>query len=72
MIDSWELEHGLNPLVDDADEDPDADKYTNYEEFLRGTDPMVAEYVESPIILWIAVPSAAVVLLGAAVYVYRR
>lgn len=39
MPDGWEVEHGLNPLVDDADEDPDGDNFTNLHEYLIGTDP---------------------------------
>lgn len=42
MIDSWEIQFELNPLVDDADEDLDGDGKTNYEEFLEGTDPLVS------------------------------
>jgi len=72
MIDSWELDNGLDPLVNDADENPDNDQYTNYQEFLHGTDPNVSDIVESSLTLWIAVPSAAIVLLGVAVYVIQR
>ena len=43
MIDSWEIENGLNPLVNDANENPDNDQYTNYEEFLHGTDPNISD-----------------------------
>ncbi len=39
MPDAWEIEHDLNPLVDDADEDPDKDGITNLEEYLAGSDP---------------------------------
>jgi hypothetical protein len=41
MPDNWELEHGLNPLVDDASEDPDEDGRTNLDEYLGDTDPHV-------------------------------
>jgi hypothetical protein len=39
MTDGWEVEHGLNPMTDDAGEDPDNDGLTNHEESLTGTDP---------------------------------
>jgi hypothetical protein len=39
MPDTWENNYGLEPLADDANEDPDKDKLTNYEEFLKGSDP---------------------------------
>jgi hypothetical protein len=39
MPDEWEIIHFLDPLVDDADDDPDEDGYTNLEEYLADTDP---------------------------------
>lgn len=72
LPDAWELANGLNPLVKSADEDPDDDGYTNLEEYLRGSDPQIAEVVEPPYLLWIGVPSAAIVLIGAAMYLVRR
>jgi len=39
MPDGWEVAHGLDPLSDDADEDLDKDRISNYEEFLLGSDP---------------------------------
>jgi Leucine-rich repeat (LRR) protein len=39
MPDGWELAYGLNPFVDDAEEDLDEDGLSNLEEFLRGTLP---------------------------------
>ncbi len=72
MIDSWELANGLNPLVNDAYENPDEDEYTNIEEYLRGSDPQVAEETEPLNLQWLVIPSTAVVLIGAAVYLVRR
>lgn len=43
MPDAWELDHGLDPFVGDAEGDPDADGRANLEEFRRGTDPLTAE-----------------------------
>jgi len=39
MGDKYEREHGLNPLVNDADKDDDKDGISNIDEFRNGTDP---------------------------------
>ena len=39
MSDGFELDNGLNPFVNDANEDADNDGLTNLEEFQRGSDP---------------------------------
>ena len=39
MPDAWEVRHRLNPLSNDADEDPDDDNLTNILEFTNGLDP---------------------------------
>jgi YD repeat-containing protein len=39
MPDAWEIANGLNPLVNDAGEDPDLDGVSNIEEYLHGLDP---------------------------------
>ncbi len=39
MPDDWEIAHGLNPWVDDADIDSDGDGLSNIEEYERSTDP---------------------------------
>ena len=39
MGDSWEREHGLDPGFDDSDDDLDGDGYSNFEEWILGTDP---------------------------------
>jgi hypothetical protein len=39
MPDDWELEHGLDPLLDDAADDPDGDDISNINEYNLGIDP---------------------------------
>jgi len=40
LPDAWEVNHGLNPLDgSDADDDPDDDGLTNWEEYQKHTDP---------------------------------
>ncbi len=39
MPDEWEVQYGLNPLLDDALGDKDEDGYTNLQEYGAGTDP---------------------------------
>jgi hypothetical protein len=48
MPDGWEVAHNLNPFIDDADDDPDFDGYSNYQEYRHGTDPWSAESYPNP------------------------
>ena len=41
MIDGFEAEYGLDPLVNDAENDEDQDGITNLMEFLYGTNPLL-------------------------------
>ena len=43
MPDYWEVAHGLNPTINDADDDPDGDFFSNSQEFLDDTDPQSQE-----------------------------
>ncbi len=43
MLDGWEIEYGLKPLIDDANEDPDGDLLLNIWEYGIGTDPSTNE-----------------------------
>ncbi len=40
MPDGWEVQYGLNPLLNDASEDSDSDGLTNLEEYQLGTNPI--------------------------------
>ncbi|GEM_PF-2413585 len=44
MPDVWELAYGLEPLVDDAQNDLDFDGYSNLLEYDQGTDPTINEF----------------------------
>jgi len=46
MPSRWELDEGLDPLVDDSLLDPDGDGAANIEEFKRGTRPLVNDLDE--------------------------
>ena len=43
LPDAWEAAFGLDPTVTNASADPDADLFTNAQEFAAGTDPVVAD-----------------------------
>ncbi|MFX1284569.1 MAG: hypothetical protein ACFFB5_12990 [Promethearchaeota archaeon] len=43
MPDGWEVNYYLDPLVNDSNKDPDRDGYTNIEEYINGTNPIVSE-----------------------------
>jgi hypothetical protein len=43
MPDGWETDHSLNPLVNDANLDPDGDFRSNWQEYQMGSDPHVSD-----------------------------
>jgi hypothetical protein len=43
MFDAWEVEHGLNPIANDANGDLDGDGLTNLQEFQQGRNPQVKD-----------------------------
>ncbi len=43
MPDGWEVDNGLDPIVDDAADDLDGDGLTNYQEYLNGSNPNNAD-----------------------------
>ena len=43
MLDTWELLYGLDPLIDDAADDPDGDGDSNINEYNLGSDPSYNE-----------------------------
>jgi subtilisin family serine protease len=68
MPDEWEIANGLNPVnPSDAAADPDGDGATNLAEYLGGTDPRTADFVNADIPLlppWAMAVLAAVVVVG--------
>lgn len=48
MPDAWEIQYGLDSLVNDASEDADLDGISNLDEFLAQTDPIVPKGNSAP------------------------
>ncbi|MCA9541739.1 MAG: hypothetical protein KC620_22740, partial [Myxococcales bacterium] len=53
LPDTWEVDHGLDPTIDDcaAELDADGDGLTNCEEYARGTDPRAADETTPPVLI---------------------
>ncbi|MHA2142121.1 MAG: hypothetical protein ACXADD_11520 [Candidatus Thorarchaeota archaeon] len=69
MPDGYEIEYGLDPLVDDAANDNDGDGVTNLDEFRRGTNPMSYEI---PVLIIVLGGASVVLVIGGGVYYYKR
>ncbi|MBL8614687.1 MAG: carboxypeptidase regulatory-like domain-containing protein [Deltaproteobacteria bacterium] len=72
MADQWEEEHGLNPALDDAAEDPDGDQYSNLDEYRLGTDPQSTTPVKTGCGCGGGAPGSAVGALLALALTTRR
>jgi hypothetical protein len=48
MPDAWEIVNNLDPLVDDANGDPDSDGISNFDEYSAGTGPYTFEDHSAP------------------------
>jgi hypothetical protein len=55
MPDLWEEFYGLDPLVDDADDDFDGDGHTNFEEYEGGSDPTDPKDPRSGFLPWLPI-----------------
>jgi hypothetical protein len=53
MPDGWEVQNGLNPLVNDASLDKDSDGYSNLQEYQGGSDPNDPNSYPSKTMPWI-------------------
>lgn len=53
MPDGWEVQYELDPLLDDANEDPDGDGFNNLDEYTRGTDPQDSTSYPSKAMPWL-------------------
>jgi hypothetical protein len=50
MADDWEVDNGLDPGLNDRNQDSDGDGYTNYQEYQSGTDPRDATSIPFEIV----------------------
>jgi hypothetical protein len=55
MPDDWEETYGLDPLIDDADDDADNDGYSNFDEYELGSDPTNRNDPDPKAMPWIPV-----------------
>lgn len=62
MPDSWEIEHGLDPLRNDAQEDFDGDGVSNIDEFENGSNPAQAPGNRAPYAPELSEPAAGAIV----------
>lgn len=62
MPDSWEIEHGLDPLRDDSQEDLDGDGVSNLDEFENGGNPAQAPGNQAPFAPRLSEPADAAIV----------
>jgi len=55
MDDDWEELYGLKVFYNDADDDPDSDGFSNYDEYQNGTDPMNVDKEKSTWWIWLLI-----------------
>jgi len=71
LPDDWEIQFGLDPLVDDASEDPDGDSISNLEEYERGLNPNIP-YIDPRIILVVSSLAMVTVITVGVIWLMRK
>ncbi len=75
MPDVWEIDHGLDPLLNTSTNDEDGDGKTDLQEYLDGTDPTKAKKDEGTMALLITLlttPIVIAVIIGLVVFFIIR
>jgi hypothetical protein len=62
MPDLWEIEHGLDPLRDDSQEDLDGDGVSNMDEFENGGNPALSPGNQAPLAPGLSEPADAAIV----------
>ncbi|MGB5281832.1 MAG: hypothetical protein WBN37_11000, partial [Arenicellales bacterium] len=70
MSNDWESVRGTDPLVDDADQDPDDDQADNIIEYLRGTLPLDASSIPATVMIHVDLSNVSGVEDGTAANPY--
>jgi hypothetical protein len=80
LPDHWELQNGLNPLLNDGGNDKDGDGFTNKEEFVAGTNPSDSKshpeepsgIMESPVLILVINSLILITILIIGFIIFRR
>lgn len=72
MPNDFETKYGLDPLVDDADDDADGDGMTNLEEYMNGSDPLMAQPIPALGPFGLAALAVLIALFGTGILAGRR